>query len=263
MTQISQQAAKSTHPGKVSSTKPTGPHAETDAKCSKAVEAAQQQKKIAEAALQQLAEEKKQKTIASAKKAAKAKELATKKTQEAEKAKKAAEVDKKKAQELEQKGEKANAQKAKAQWKKAAKAAREKKMKAVKAARIARAKKKKTTKAAENAKKAKAVASQEAVHVTTRKQRGKVPKGHKDITSTGNVYPSECWKRVSRRRIPRGYEVRRKQLWAANKCYTYASLAGSKLLCCAHHYLCILKCGVAGRNMESWLEDLVRLSRRE
>merc|ERR1712086_311955 len=63
---------------------------ETDAKLSKAIEAAQQQKKIA-----------------SAKKAVTVKEVATKKTQEKEKAKKAAEVGKKKAEERKQKEEKA------------------------------------------------------------------------------------------------------------------------------------------------------------
>merc|ERR1712086_1175042 len=96
-----------------------------DAKLSKAVEAAQQQTKIAEAAL---AKEKKQKKIASATKAAKVKEVATQKTQEAEKAKKAAEVGKKKAEEIKQKEEKklAETKKAKEKADKAVAAARSK-----------------------------------------------------------------------------------------------------------------------------------------
>merc|ERR1712086_995781 len=65
---------------------------ETDAKLSKATEAAQRQKKIADTALQQLSDEKKQKKIASAKNAVTVKEVATKKTQEEKKAKKAAEA---------------------------------------------------------------------------------------------------------------------------------------------------------------------------
>merc|ERR1712166_604786 len=122
---------------------------ETDAKLSKAIEAAQQQKKIADAALQQLAEETKQKKIASAKKAVTVKEVATKKTQEAKKAKKAAEVGKKKAEEINQKEEKAKAA-ADLKTKKLAEAkkAKEKADKAVAAARS-----KATKKAAAEAKK--------------------------------------------------------------------------------------------------------------
>merc|ERR1712086_722693 len=122
---------------------------ETDAKLSKAIEAAQQQKKLADAALQQLAKEKKQKKIASAKKAVTVKEVATKKTQEEKKAKKAAEVGKKKAAERKQKEEKAKAA-ADLKTKKLAEAkkAKEKADKAVAAARS-----KATKKAAAQAKK--------------------------------------------------------------------------------------------------------------
>merc|ERR1712086_557491 len=122
---------------------------ETDAKLSKAIEAAQQQKKKAEAALQQLTEEKTQKKIASAKEAAKVKEVATKQTQEAEKAKKAAEVGKKKAEEIKQKEEKAKAA-ADLKTKKLAEAKKAKE-KADKA--VAAAKSKATKKAAAQAKK--------------------------------------------------------------------------------------------------------------
>merc|ERR1712166_999966 len=175
---------------------------ETDAKLSKAIEAAQQQKKIADAALQQLAEETKQKKIASAKKAVTVKEVATKKTQEAEKAKKAAEVGKKKAEEIKQKEEKAkaaadlktkklavekakevsvkkNAREKRAQWKKSAKAARKKKAKATKAARKARAEKKKATKAAEKAKKSKKQA-----------RRAAIAAAYQDLTPSSWVFSS-------------------------------------------------------------------------
>merc|ERR1712086_1081754 len=93
---------------------------ETDAKLSKAIEAAQQQKKIAEAALEAAKSEtdakcskaveaaQQQKKIASAKKAVTVKEVATKKTQEEEKAKKAAEVGKKKAEERKKAKQKAD-----------------------------------------------------------------------------------------------------------------------------------------------------------
>ena len=79
------------------------------------------------------------------------------------------------------------------------------------------------------------LASEEAARVAKKKQRGKVLKGHKDITedttTTKNVGgPKGCAKRVSRRRVARGYEVRRKKLWATNKCHTYARLDRSKLL---------------------------------
>ena len=118
----------------------------TDAELSKAKEEALQQKKIAEAALLRLAEQKKREEIAFAKNAAKLKQVATKKKQAEEKAKKAAEAGKQKAEEKKQKEEKAK-KAAEHEAKKLAEAKKE----AAKAA--AAAKSKEAGKAAEEAKK--------------------------------------------------------------------------------------------------------------